>query len=102
MTDLEVIINLISTHDKTLRSEMIAMKEASENRHVEIMELVTKAFPDGDLDSHYRYHVRLIEDAAARKSIRLEIYKKLAAGSVWAIITYFALKSFTWLQSHVT
>lgn len=68
------------------------MRQASEDRHVEIMRLIEQGFPNGDLKSHYQYHMRLIEEAATKRAIRLEIWKKILAGSAWSLVAYIGWK----------
>jgi hypothetical protein len=94
-----VILRLIQTHNDTLKAEIQSLREASENRHVEVMDLITQAFPDGDLKSHYQYHMRLVEEAAARKAIRLEVWKKLVSGSVWSILVFAVYKFLEWWRT---
>lgn len=101
MTDTEMILEVLNTHIRALKSEILATREASENRHVEVMDLIIKAFPDGDLKSHYQYHMRLVEEAAARKAIRLEVWKKLWSGSIWVLLGYIGLQLLSWAKDHV-
>lgn len=99
--ETSMILRVMDTHIEALRDEMQKMREASENRHVEIMQLIEGAFPDGDLKSHYQYHMRLIEEAQARKAIRLEIWKKVLSGSIWSILAFLGFKLVEWARDHV-
>lgn len=90
--DQTVLLQLMETYIASLKAEIQALRQASEDRHVEVMDLITKAFPEGDLQAHHNYHMRLIEEAAARKAIRLEVTKKLVSGSVWSGLVYLAYK----------
>lgn len=99
--EYQMIIQLIEAHNRAIREELKDLREASENRHVEVMELITTAFPEGDLKSHYRYHMGLIEEAASRKTIKLEVWKKIVAGSVWSMLAYAFLKFIEWAKDHV-
>lgn len=101
MNDTDLLLNVINTQNRALKEEMAAMKQASEDRHVEVMNLITKAFPDGDLASHYQYHMRLIEEAAARKAIRLEVWKKIVSMSAWTLLGFIGLKSLEWVRDNV-
>lgn len=101
INDHELLLRIIDQHISAMKDELAAMRQASEDRHVEVMDLITGAFPDGDLKSHYQYHMRLIEEAQSRKAIRLEIWKKLLSGSIWSMLAYFGYQALQWIKDHV-
>lgn len=96
-----MLLKVIDTHVTAIHERIEKMNEIAEDRHAEVMQLIKGAFPDGDLKSHYQYHMRLIEEAQARKAIKLEIWKKVLSGSIWSVLAYCAYEVFKWGQNHV-
>lgn len=96
-----LLLRVLDTHVTSIRDEMEKMRLASEARHVEVIELIEQGFPDGDLKSHYQYHMGLIEEAQNRKAIKLEIWKKLLSGSIWSVLAYAAFQSLQWIKDYV-
>lgn len=97
--ETKLLLRVIDQHIGALRDDMEKMKVASEDRHVQVMELIEKGFPDGDLISHRDYHKRLIEDALNRKSIKLEIWKKVLSGSIWSVLVFLAYQALDWIKN---
>lgn len=97
--ETKLLLRVIDQHVTALRDDMQKMREASEDRHVEILKLIEEGFPDGDLKAHNTYHKRLIEDAMNRKSIRLEIWKKVLSGSIWSILVFLAYQVIDWIKN---
>lgn len=91
----------LNTRSTATQTELVALRQILEDRHVEVMELIQGGFPDGDLKSHYQYHMRLIEEAQTKKAIRLEVIKKLVSGSIWSMLAYLGFKLFEWVRDHV-
>lgn len=99
--DINLLLQLLETYNAALKAELEALRTASEDRHVEVMDLITRAFPDGDLRAHHNYHMSLIQQAEARKAIRLEVIKKIVSGSVWSGLAYAAYKFIDWARHYV-
>lgn len=47
---------------------------------------LTAAFPNGDSDSHRRYHEAVMEDVTARKRLTQAILEKTVSGLLWSFV----------------
>lgn len=96
----ELLMQVIDAHMRGIRTELSQLKESSENGYQEIMGMFEKAFPDGDLAGHMKFHQQLIDDARTRREIRNEILKKLVAGSAWSTLLFFGYKAIDWFKEY--
>lgn len=99
--EIQLLLRVFDQHISAMRDDMEKARLASEARHVEVMSLIEEGFPDGDLKAHAEYHKRLIEDAMNRKSIKLEIWKKVLSGSTWSVLAYLGYQAFEWVKANV-
>lgn len=99
-SNLDLLMQILDAQFRGIRLELEHLKESHENSHVEILDMFKRAFPDGDLAGHQKFHQQLIDDANTRKEIRTEIIKKLAAGSAWSIVVYFGYRSLDWIKEY--
>lgn len=97
--ETKLLLRVLDMHVTALREEMQKDREVSEDRHVEVMKLIEEGFPDGDLRGHAAYHKRLIEDELNRKSIKLEIWKKVLSGGIWSVLAYLAYNAWEWIKN---
>lgn len=87
-SDLEMVLQVMEANIRGIRTEIQTLKETTENSHVEIMDMFKRAFPDGDLSGHQKFHQNMIDDAKNRREMRNEVLKKLAAGTAWSVVAY--------------
>ena len=96
----ELLMQVIDAHMRGLRTEIERLKESHENAYIELMDMFKRAFPEGGLAGHQKFHQQLIDDAKTRREIRNEILKKVAAGSVWSTIIFFGYKAVDWAREY--
>lgn len=100
-SEVEMLMQVLEAHIRGIRTELKTLQESHENSHVETMDMFRRAFPDGDLAGHQRFHQQLMDDAKTRRDIRNEVLKKLAAGSAWSAVVFFGYRAIDLLKDHV-
>lgn len=76
--------------------EVALRKLSSDIEH--LSETLERAFPDGDIEGHRRYHEAIIEDLETRKRLVQAIKEKTISGLVWAMIVGVSLALFHEIQ----
>jgi len=65
------------------------------------LEGLRKAFPDGDMEGHRRYHQEMIEVLQERKKFYREITKKTIIGLLWFLLVWLAMATYHELQTTI-
>jgi|GEM_PF-4450793 len=98
---------LEESHGNTLVNVLEEILEGLDtvNTKADKMELtlksMNKAFPDGDIEGHRRYHAEIIEVLQERKKFYREITKKTIIGVIWFLLVWLAMATYHELQSTV-
>lgn len=66
------------------------------------MDIVEKAFPNNDPESHRRYHEELIEQGKDRRALLRAVREKTIAGLVWAAMIAIGLACWKYFLELVT
>lgn len=64
-------------------------------------ETIGKAFPDGDVEGHRRYHEMVIEEMESRKRLRRAIIEKTLTGFLWVAILWIGTAMWNEVQGYV-
>lgn len=54
-------------------------------------DLISGAFPDGDISGHQRYHTLMIERNSEIRRLRIAIQEKTISGLIWALLVFLGL-----------
>ena len=65
------------------------------------MDRMEKAFPDGDVEGHSRYHQMIMQEYLERRRIKQAVIEQVVKGSVWATLLFLAGAVWTYMKDHV-
>jgi hypothetical protein len=67
-------------------SSRLAHLEALVASNVAQLGILTRAFPEGDIEGHARYHKTIIQLVEEKRRLRIAIQEKTISGLIWACI----------------
>lgn len=85
--DANPIVRKIEDYiDSRLTQNAEAHQSCFSGKFDELTNLIQSGVPDGDMESHRRYHELLIRQAERRDKLQQALIEKTFAGLVWALV----------------
>jgi hypothetical protein len=81
----------IDTHQQEVTRRLESMEQKIDG--------ITKAFPQGNFESHRHYHETMQEMIAERRRLRVAIQEKTISGLIWAGLVAIGIAVFHELQT---
>lgn len=67
----------------------------------ELKALLERAFPDGDLEAHFRYHAEQVEREQDRKLLWRALRDKTLGAIVWALLVAIGTAVWQYFRLHI-
>lgn len=89
--------NMLDRHTQEERDD----REAIKDELIKLQNLITSAFPAGDIDGHRRYHEESIETMRDLRNMLKGVRDSTVTGVVWAVIVFVSLAIWSAIKSKV-